>query len=1051
MDDPIARPPPSAGIIKRIRLENFMCHSNLEIELGDSVNFITGQNGSGKSAILTALCVAFGCRAKGTQRASTLKDFIKTGCSYAVVHVEVKNEGEEAFKPLIFGDVITIERRITDTTCSTILKDHRGKKVAGRKEELRELVEHFNIDVENPCVIMSQDKSREFLHSGSDKDRFKFYFKATLLQQVSELLENIDQRLKSANGIVFELEDSIKPQEKELDEIQEKIDNIKHVEIIGQKVQELRKKLAWAWVYETDKKLLEQSEKIKKLKDRIPICQARIDHEMGLVEKFRKILTKQKTEIAHMMEKTSEDRRRKDELKQKLSAATKAKFELEEELNRNSNVIKKMDQRVKSLEQQVQDIHEQNVKNTQAEESQIEKKLNELQLEVDAADEVVTRLREEESALSEHVNQTFTEIRKLTEEIDNCEKKLHHFSKSIHDLQQNQSNKVYAFGGQKVISLLQVIERHHRRFKRPPIGPIGVHLTLVNGDTWGSAIEQAIGKLLNSFIVTDHKDFLLLKQCAKDANYDYLQIVVYDFSRPKLKIPDHMLPQTEHPTTLSLLRSENHVVLNVLIDLGNVERQVLVRDYDVGKVVAFDQRCSDNVKEVYTLTGHKLFSSGSSQTILPPNKNFRGRRLCSSYDDQIQKYEMDASRMREEAQQYRKRKMNTEEELKNLQEKARNVKRRRHDAEREFMSKNLEMQDFKRSYVAEASASAVSTFDELHQEIAKTQEAKQKKEMVVEKLRVTLNEAEANASSLKVSFEDLCESAKGEIDAFDKAEEDYARNEEYLRSAEREKVHYENVMKKNVIDKIEEAEKLYQELEHERKENVEKASTICPESEIEAIGGCDSTMEQLNARLTTLKRRHERESQRYSESIDELMRSFEGKKRKIMGKQQKYKSFREKLDVLQRALESRQSKLQRNATFLKRELTWRFNWQLSKKGISGHANLSYEGKTLGVEVNLPHDASTSGVRDTKGLSGGERSFSTLCFAMALHAMIEAPFRAMDEFDVFMDAVSRKISLDTLVDFALGQGSQWIFITPHDISMVKQGDRIKKQQMAAPRS
>ena len=33
----------------------------------------------GKSAILTALCVAFGCRAKGTQRASTLKDFIKTG------------------------------------------------------------------------------------------------------------------------------------------------------------------------------------------------------------------------------------------------------------------------------------------------------------------------------------------------------------------------------------------------------------------------------------------------------------------------------------------------------------------------------------------------------------------------------------------------------------------------------------------------------------------------------------------------------------------------------------------------------------------------------------------------------------------------------------------------------------------------------------------------------------------------------------------------------------------------------------------------------------
>lgn len=40
-----------AGTVKRIRLENFMCHSNLEIELGEWVNFITGQNGS-KASLL---------------------------------------------------------------------------------------------------------------------------------------------------------------------------------------------------------------------------------------------------------------------------------------------------------------------------------------------------------------------------------------------------------------------------------------------------------------------------------------------------------------------------------------------------------------------------------------------------------------------------------------------------------------------------------------------------------------------------------------------------------------------------------------------------------------------------------------------------------------------------------------------------------------------------------------------------------------------------------------------------------------------------------------
>lgn len=36
----------TAGIVESIRLKNFLCHENLEFNLGHNLNFITGQNGS---------------------------------------------------------------------------------------------------------------------------------------------------------------------------------------------------------------------------------------------------------------------------------------------------------------------------------------------------------------------------------------------------------------------------------------------------------------------------------------------------------------------------------------------------------------------------------------------------------------------------------------------------------------------------------------------------------------------------------------------------------------------------------------------------------------------------------------------------------------------------------------------------------------------------------------------------------------------------------------------------------------------------------------------
>jgi len=54
--------------------------------------------------------------------------------------------------------------------------------------------------------------------------------------------------------------------------------------------------------------------------------------------------------------------------------------------------------------------------------------------------------------------------------------------------------------------------------------------------------------------------------------------------------------------------------------------------------------------------------------------------------------------------------------------------------------------------------------------------------------------------------------------------------------------------------------------------------------------------------------------------------------------------------------------------------------------------------------------------------------------MALGDRMCVPFRAMDEFDIFMDSVNRKKSIKLLIKYATERKkSQFIFLTPQDIS------------------
>ena len=66
-------------------------------------------------------------------------------------------------------------------------------------------------------------------------------------------------------------------------------------------------------------------------------------------------------------------------------------------------------------------------------------------------------------------------------------------------------------------------------------------------------------------------------------------------------------------------------------------------------------------------------------------------------------------------------------------------------------------------------------------------------------------------------------------------------------------------------------------------------------------------------------------------------------------------------------------------------------------------------------------------------SGGERSTATVTFLFALQQNIKSPFRAVDEYDVHMDPKNRETIANLLVSSVIGSNSQYLAITPSQLT------------------
>jgi len=120
-----------------------------------------------------------------------------------------------------------------------------------------------------------------------------------------------------------------------------------------------------------------------------------------------------------------------------------------------------------------------------------------------------------------------------------------------------------------------------------------------------------------------------------------------------------------------------------------------------------------------------------------------------------------------------------------------------------------------------------------------------------------------------------------------------------------------------------------------------------------------------------------------------------------------------------------------------------FTYLLSERAFRGRIIVDHSQMAMDISVEPDIAKSSDKGRQTKTLSGGEKSFSTICLLLSIWEAMGSPIRCLDEFDVFMDNVNRDISMKMMIGAARRSvGRQFILITPQAMGNVQLGGDVR---------
>ncbi|KOS17628.1 Structural maintenance of chromosomes protein 6 [Escovopsis weberi] len=1023
-----------SGIIESVECINFMCHERLHVELGPLINFIVGENGSGKSAVLTALTLCLGGKASDTNRGGSLKAFVKEGREQGTLIVKIKNAGSDAYKPDLYGNSIIVERHFSKTGASGFrIKSETGRVISVKKQDVEDISEWFALQMGNPLTVLSQDNARQFLNSATPAQKYKYFVSGVQLEQLDNDYKLAQDTLDKTLIIQDDLTERIADRKKELEEAQRLADTARKNQGLREKFRLYRNQVAWVQVVDQERELdLLKADVVKReqgLEDLQRVCEQRTQALKECEEKkARKTADRDALEAEGQAyeEKVNAAEAELNNCKQEHSTLHCSERDAFVKLKNTRDEIKSVDKKIEEEEKRLTESTGSARAQKESELQEAQSKEEEIQNQLQEANAKIPALRTALSSADEALNKAVSSRGQKYQETIAAEK-------AMRDLR-NSTGSAYDGFDQELVNLAKAVKADSG-FENKPLGPVGAYVKLRKPE-WSQLLEKTLGDALNAFVVQGKRDQTRLSAMIRRMNIRRPPPIFIAYgSRIDTSSQE---PDERFDTILRVLEFEDDLIRSQLIINSTIEKIILVKDRRQAESIMVDNEVPPrNVAACIcfhdgeTKRGHGFritFRSASGSASTAPITPFKGRpRMQSDIGGQIVVQEENLRMLRSELNDLK----DAEARLKESKERCaseldQNKKRiprlqndlRRVQADVEQISQELdafEGVDSRLNLLKEQRAKSVKDEETLGMQYG---------DMHIKKAELA---AEVDQAKQKLNAERL--EQKEYNSRMTKAEEKVKSCESLRKIAQAEKNAVFETMDIDQ-DKLRRAVARRDKKEEEIAEFIRLAKEVAPDRvhipENESYESISRKYKKLADQI------HQRE--RRAGATDEEI--FNRATEKAMAYDQHLARARDvdkTINDLKGALELRLHLWRQFQRQISARIRIQFNYLLSERGFRGKIDLDHRARNINIQIEPDQTRKSAAGRNTKTLSGGEKSFASICMLLSIWEAIGSPIRCLDEFDVFMDNVNRAVSTNMLVDAARRSVSrQYILITPNAI-------------------